>query len=342
VNDVDRPPSTRKWSHWLRLGVTVALLAWVAKGTDLAKVGSTFANLRGELWLAALGTYLAAQVLSAWRWQMLARPFGFNCSVRQLTAYYFIGMFFNLVLPTSVGGDVVRAWRLDGGQGKRLAAFAAVFLDRFSGLCVLLLLGCVGLALYDGPLPSWITWFVVGSAFSAAPAIVLAPWLAALGQRFARPLEKLRVGLRTLRSPKLLLGSTLLSLGVQAANVFLVMLIGWALGADIPVGYYWIMVPMVTLLSMLPASINGMGVRENATALFLVPLGVPESTAVALALAWFGVFLAASLLGGLVFLCERYVSPAALPNLAAEGGGEHGSLGGSADQGRTGQHRAAA
>jgi glycosyltransferase 2 family protein len=301
----ERPERRSVWPLVVRIGGTVGLLGWTAATTDWTAVGRSFAAMRLEFFLAALATLIAAQILSAWRWQFLSRPFGFERTVRQLASYYFIGMFFNLVLPTSVGGDVVRAWRLDGGSGRRLAAFAAVFVDRFSGLCVLLALACVGVLCYPATLPGWVVWFVLGTTACAASGILLTPSLAAMGERVIRPLGKVRTALQTLRRPRLLLVSTVLSLGVQAGNVILVMLVGWGLGADIPIAYYWILVPSVSLLIMLPASINGYGLRERATILFLAPLGVAQSTAVAVALAWTGVFLIASLLGGVVTLCER-------------------------------------
>ncbi len=254
-----------------RLGVTMALVAWVGLRTDWAEVGAAFAGMHIEFWLAAVGMLLTTQILSAWRWQALARPFGFECTVKKLTSYYLIGMYFNLVLPTTVGGDVVRAWYLDGGSGRRLPAFVSVFVDRFSGLIVLLGLACVGLALSPLALPRWIDWFVWGTAGCAVCAMALAPMVARTGARWAQPLQKVRVALDALRAPRLFVGSTLLSLGVQTGNVMLVWLIGLSIGADVPLGYYFIMVPMVSLLTMLPVSINGIGVREYTTALFLAP-----------------------------------------------------------------------
>src|SRR5262245_36993905 len=137
--------------------------------------------MRIELWLAAVGMLMLTQMISAWRWQMLARPFGFECGVSRLTAYYFIGMYFNLLLPTSVGGDVMRAWYLDGGSGRRLAAFVSVFVDRFSGLLVLLSLACIGVLLLPLELPLWIPWLVWGVTLCGAACIVVSLWLGRRG-----------------------------------------------------------------------------------------------------------------------------------------------------------------
>jgi uncharacterized protein (TIRG00374 family) len=96
---------------------------------------------------------------------------------------------------------------------------------------------------------------------------------------------------------------------VQGLNVAIVWLIGLAMGVSIPASYYWIAVPMVTLMTLLPISINGMGVREGGMILFLSPLGVPASTAMSLAFLWFSVFTAASLFGGLLYLVGGFQRP---------------------------------
>ncbi|HYV39779.1 MAG TPA: lysylphosphatidylglycerol synthase transmembrane domain-containing protein [Gemmataceae bacterium] len=333
----------RIWFHkYVRLAVTAGLLTWVALDTDWANVSNAFRQMRVEWWLAAVAMLVTTQLISAWRWQALARPFGFERKIRQMASYYFVGMYFNLLLPTSVGGDVVRAWYLDGGTGRRLAALGAVFLDRFSGLVVLLCLACIGLLLTPLELPAWIGWFVWTTTACAAVAIAVTPWLTRRGARIANSLHKVRAGLEKLRAPDLLLGSTALSLGVQAGNVILVWLVGQSISADVPAGYYWIMVPMVSLLTMLPVSINGWGVRENATVLFLAPLGIAKDTAVTLSLLWFAVFLAGSLMGGAVYLFgnfPRVDDPALAPDFTEV---DHGSVDHRADQGRTRQHHSVA
>jgi uncharacterized membrane protein YbhN (UPF0104 family) len=326
----------------LRFAISAALLAWVAWHTDdWDQVASAFAHMRVELWLAALALLAAAQAVSAWRWQMLARPLGFERTVPQLLSYYFIGMYFNLLLPTSVGGDVVRAWYLNGRDGRRLAALAAVFLDRFSGLLVMLGLACAGVLLSPHELPEWVPGVVWGTAGCAVLAVAAVPLAARWGGKVSSRLAKVRLALAQLTAPRLLVGSTVLSLGVQAGNVALLMLVGAAIGVPVPLAYYWILVPMVTLLTMLPVSINGTGVREGAMVLFLAPFGVPRELAVTLALLWFSVFLVASLAGGVVYLFGHFERPV---TAAQPDGGEadNGSVRGGADQGRTGQHRAAA
>ena len=318
----------------LKLGVSAGLLGWLAWRTDWAQVGQSFAHLRVGLWLAAVGLYLLSQVLSGLRWQMLARPLGFCRPLGPFVAFYFIGMYFNLFLPTSVGGDVVRAWYLDGGSGRRLTAFLSVFVDRLSGLLVLLGLACVAVAVCPVPVPGWVVTSVWGTAACAVLGLLSLPLLTQWTRRFAR-VRSLADSVRFYgRHPGLLLSSAGLSVAVQAANVVLVWLVGEAIGAPVPAAYYWIMVPMVTLLTLVPLSVNGMGLREWGMVLFLRPVGVAAGTALSLAFLWFCVFTVSSLCGAAVYLWGSFPRPEVQP--------DHGPLGDHSRQGRAGQYQTAA
>lgn len=330
-------------SRILRIVVSVLLLGVLAWRTDWDHVGRAFVHLRLDLWLAAVAVLIGTQVVSARRWQLMARPLGFERSFLQLIGFYFIGMYFNLLLPTSVGGDVVRAWYLDGGSRRRVKSFASVFLDRLSGVLVLVAMACVGVVLSPLALPTWIPWFVAGVGCCAVGGLIALPFANKIRWRpqMASRLERFQTALKTLREPKLVAHTTLLSVVVQAANVIIVWLVGLAIGADVPVSYYWIVVPMVSLLCMAPVSMNGMGLREWGMALFLAPVGVSEGTALTLAFLWFAVSAAASLLGGLVYLFGRFPRPVPA-DLTQEGQSDHGPLDRDSDQGRTRQSQAAA
>lgn len=318
----------------LRLLVSIALLAGLAWNTDWHQVCQAFTNLHPGLWLAAFALYLLTQVVSSLRWQWLARPLGFPQNLRQFTGLYFIGMYFNLILPTSVGGDVVRAYYLDHRSGRRLASLLSVFMDRFTGLLVLLALACAAVVLCPIELPSRITQSVWVTASMAALSVALLPVLLRFTDRFER-VRRISAGAQGyLNQPRLLLGAAGLSLFVQGANVLVVWLIGKALEVPVAGAYFWIFVPMVTLLTLLPLSVNGMGVREWATALFLAPLGVPRGLALSLALLWFAVFMAAGAVGGIVYVFSNF------PKF--QGPPDHESVRGDSDQGRTGQYPAAA
>lgn len=293
----------------LRLIVSGGLLAWLGWRTDWSQVSEAFANLHLGPWLAALGLYLGAQVISSLRWQHLARPLGFEGPLARFTGYCFIGMYFNLMLPTSVGGDVVRAWYLDNRPGRRMDAFLSVLIDRLIGLLALLALACVAVAACPIELPVWIRVSVWACGAAAALGLAALPVLVRWTNRFGRVRRLAERGRLYLAHPWLLLNTLALSLVVQVANVGLVWLVGRAIGAPVPAAYYCILVPMVSLLTLLPVSLNGMGIREGGTVLFLAPLGIGAGTALSVAFLWFAVGTVASLGGGCVYLFGRFPRP---------------------------------
>jgi uncharacterized membrane protein YbhN (UPF0104 family) len=323
---------------WLKFLVSGALLGWLAWHTNWEQVGQAFAGLRCQFWLAAVALYAATQVLSAWRWRLLSRPLGFDRPLRHFVGFYFIGMFFNLMLPTSVGGDVIRAWYLDPRPGRRLAAFVSVLIERASGLFVLVLLACLATLFCPIALPGWVPWMVFGTTAGGGLALTVVYIYSWWQSKHAQHASASRLVLvreqvvALLRRWPLLAGTTLLSLAVQAANIFIVWLVAQGLNLEVPGFYYWIAIPMVTLLTLLP-SISGIGVREWGMKLFLMPLGVPEGLALSLSFLWFAVFTLCSVCGGFVYLFGRFPSP----EVEADG-----PVGNHSDQGRARQFGAAA
>lgn len=336
-------------SKKLRLAGSVALLAFLAWRTDWKQIAAAFAGLRAGWWALALGVYAATQFVSSLRWRLLAGPLGFRQPLGRFVTFYYVGMFFNLVLPTSVGGDVVRAWYLDGGSGRKVPAFLSVFADRASGLLMLVAIAVVAAVCSPIDLPPRVAGTVAGIGVSAA--------LGLLGlfvlTRYSTPgpeCRVLRMGWRgradrlldfargaqsaLVPGPRLFLATTFLSAVVQAANVIVLWLAGRALGIDVPSSYYWILAPVVTLMTLVPVGLNGMGVREWGMVLMLAPLGVASGPATALSLLWFLTFGVVSLAGAGCYFLGQF------PRFEVRPDDE--SFGRGSDQGRESQPPAAA
>jgi uncharacterized membrane protein YbhN (UPF0104 family) len=325
-------------SKYIRIGVSAVLLAFIAWRTDWEIVGEKFATMNVGYWLAAVGVLIFAQVASARRWQLFARELHFERSLVHYCAYYFIGMWFNLSLPTSVGGDVVRVWYLDNQSGRKLVAFASVFLERINGLLVLITFAFVGVLIAPMELPLTIrasVWAVTGGAALGVMSMPLAQrwrWLP-LKRR-----EQLHAVVELAKAPRVVAEATVMSILVQLGGVASLWCIDMALGLGVPMAYYCILGPMVSLLTLLPISVNGMGVRELGTIAFLAPLGVNAGAASTLAFLWFMVSVAVSLMGGMVYLFGAYPKAQAVTNEGAS----DGPVDCNSDQGREGQYSQAA
>src|SRR2546428_310641 len=183
----------RRAARWLvRVLVSAAIIGYVLADVDLGDLARALAHVHLALVLVAVGLFVLSQALSAYKWSRIGRALGFEASLVEYARFYFIGMFFNLFGPSTLGGDLVRALYLGAGYRRRLAISSVVF-DRASGLVVLVALGALGFLLfprYRFP-PSLILGAVaVGCAlvagwWAAPRPAPLAP--AALRARRARP-----------------------------------------------------------------------------------------------------------------------------------------------------------
>jgi uncharacterized membrane protein YbhN (UPF0104 family) len=321
----------RKYIRILGSAILLAVIAW---RVDWAHVAAAMGRVRAGYYLAAVLLYIALQVASSLRWRLLAQAQGFDGSLLRYVTYYFIGMFFNLALPTSVGGDVVRVWYLAGQEGsgpvtgRRLAALVSVLAERVNGVVVLVALACVSAAFCPMPLKEWIVWTVVGIGMATVLALLSVPGLRALFATFphlaASPkLAHLRGladgGWTYCHQPGVLLGATLLSAIVQVGNAVIGYLVGQALGLPVPALYYGLIVPLVALLALVPISVNGMGLREAGCVMLFAPLGIDTADAVTFGLLMFAVAASVSLSGVTFYLLGRY--PRYRPDLAANTAG---------------------
>ncbi len=285
----------------LKAGVSLVILAVVVGRIDLSGLALAAGGVSVPALAVVFGVYLVGQVLTAWRWGLLARVLGFREPFARVLRYYFVGMFFNLAGPATVGGDLVRAMSLAGGPGRRLAALQTVLADRLIGLAMLLVVALVAWAAFGG--------FGLPEALIAATAALaggmIVGWLVAvpLARRLAPSgsrLQQLVVdAFGPLGRPRpVLAGACAVSLVFHCLQISALVLLGRAVGVDVDWRYFFIFHPLVTTASALPVSLAGLGIREAGYVWFLERQGVAAETAVAFGLLWFAVLVVASLVGG--------------------------------------------
>ena len=141
----------KKVFRFLQIIVTTVLLVHVFHKAGLLtfngwlELVKTFSNANLRLIVISIAFIPLMDLASSFKWYCLSRSFNFSVSLWRLYAYYIVGRFFNLVLPSSIGGDVIRAHELGKFTGRHADSAAIVFVDRFSGLAVLVFLAVVAL-----------------------------------------------------------------------------------------------------------------------------------------------------------------------------------------------------
>ncbi len=287
----------------LRVGVSAGLLTWLFSKTDPSQLLDAFLDISPLAWVMAFLMYIVSQLVSSLRWFVLARGLGFPGRLPTYVGYYFVGMYFNLFLPTSVGGDVLKVLFLSRGEAKRLRASFSVIVDRFLGLVAMFWLGAGALFFHKGLLPAkfsvllYITALMTLAIPCVTPGIhhIISKLWPAIGLRLA-PLQELR------QKPVILVTGFLLSLVLQTLGMGAVALLGHDMSLSPPTAFYFAAFPMVAVLTLLPLSFNGIGIREGGFVYFLGMKGIPAEKALTLSLSFFAVQVAASLIGGLAYV----------------------------------------
>ena len=311
---VSNTESTRGWlsSPWLKVALSLLLLVILLAETDLSQLAGAVARAQSGWVIAALVGYLASQVVSAIRWTMLARPLGFQEPFSQFFGAYFTGMYMNLFAPSTVAGDIGRALLLAGGQKRKALAFTTVLADRGLGFVVLVWIGALAIVLQPGyrlPPPLYLSAWVV-------PPTTLLGWLFGpkMAVRFLRPGNRWRTlverDLTAYWHDYRLLGETsAVAVVFHAVQIVTQVFLAWALGLKVPAAFFFIFVPVVNILGMLPVSFSGIGIREGGYWFFLSQLGVDRASALALGLLSSVVVLLTGLAGGVVFLLWKNPMP---------------------------------
>ena len=336
----DKFRATRLWKLIVRAGISALIVTLLMYKISWARLTLVFADMHLGLALAAFTLLHVGQSFSSWRWMILARPLGFTEPYGRYRSLFYIGTFFNLFLPTSIGGDAVRAWMLAQGKSKT-AAFSSVIADRVAGVTAMLLLACLATLAPLGQMAAWVSllpWGVLGGLFLT---MALLPRLAG----YSTKLQTLLLGLGWEQGRRSIWWKAVgISFMVQSLATLQVVLLGYALTLPVPWYAYVVVVPLVSLLMMLPMSVNGIGVREGGLAILLAPYGVSTEQAVALGLGWFALSVGVGLIGGVVYLFSKRPAAAVQTKLeiSVEGKDSHESVNRRSNDERTGQRQAAA
>jgi uncharacterized protein (TIRG00374 family) len=296
----------------LGIGLVALLIYFVGLGDVWDRVETL------PLWFLPFGLlyYAGCQVVSTRRWQVLLLARGVRRHFWLLFDLYMIGMFANNFLPGAVGGDVVKAVGLYRNGGPGDVSAASVLVERFLGLAAL---GAIGLAasipamaMADGDPVIILATIGTALVIAGAGAVV---WFPPLAQMARRVLSLARFG----KGPSLvvrlfdatniywsrrreLLWAFILSIVLQTLIGLYYELTAQAMGVDLPIIYFFAFLPVITLVSMAPISIGGLGVREVAMVFLFGRVGVASADILTVSLTVHALNTILSLVGGFLLV----------------------------------------
>lgn len=308
----------------LKILVTVALFAFLLTRIDLRLVGAIIAQANPALLLLALALYFFAILLGAFKWQILVKAQEIDASLGALLSFTLMGLFFGNVLPSNIGGDVIRAVDLARvTKGRSEAAAISVLVDRLMGLfaffsaaVVTASLATLMLAQAQALEQIEIATVIAASAFLALCAGLFSRRLARRAaflfetgplQRFRPIAQNVYRALQVYRFRyKALALNVLISVTIVVVTALVWYVVGLAVGIDSVSFFTYLMFnPIIAFLLLIPISFNGLGAKEAIVVTFFGLVGVPGDQALAMSLLFHVIVVLTSLPGGFVWFSKR-------------------------------------
>jgi len=289
----------------IKLLITIAIFYFLFRNIDFVEFSKIIFNSHGGWILVALLMQLTSTYLAAYRWFKISQLLVFKEKLSFYVQSYFKGTFFNQVLPSSIGGDAVRIIDLTRKEYDKKDAFYVVFVDRVVGLVGLLVLNLLATLLFFGAFDEKFSFLIIFIALGGITGFALLFQLHRLtflaDIKFLNLFVRLANRLNSLYASRLLLLKHIsISVVVHFFSVLTMYGLSLALGLDLSFQTLLIAVPPVFLLTIVPISLAGWGVREGAMIGILMLVGADQTKVLAMSILY-GLLLIASAIPGSYF-----------------------------------------
>jgi len=295
--------------------VSIALIWYLLSITEFSAVIASLKSASPFWLLLSFITLIIGKIITSYRWQVLLKAQNIDIPLRFLIGSVFVGQFFNSFLPTTIGGDAMRAYDTAERSKQSTKSVVSVFADRLIGVFALALLAvfALGIGFVSGQdvsyyvIPVLLVFFLCGFGvlliFNDRLLKFLDQLLGYLKlKKIAVALEEAYQSFNILRkAPRVLLIALLASLVLQINVILFYYFIGVSLNLGVSILYFAMIVPVALIVLLIPFSINGIGIREGIFVYLLTGLGVDNQDAIALSWISFGLMLTQGIIGGVIF-----------------------------------------
>ena len=279
----------------LRLLISVVAISIIYFSVDFSKFLEHLKLVDLAYAPLVLGLLILNYIVSSLRWKaLLIYKNSEKVGVGYLTCLYFVGSFFNNIMPTSIGGDAYKVFKLGKKIGSYTNSFSATFMERFTGVLVLLLISLFSLYWVFG------VWTVLMFIWVGLALLIGFKVLKVLGGRF-KVLKKIYDSLCKYKGKNnVIFWAIMTSLLVQLIAISTQYLVFLALGVQLPIMFALFVIPVITLASFFIPSLNGIGVQDLLYMNIFAFIGVPQELALSASILYHLSRLLVSLIGGVL------------------------------------------
>lgn len=303
------------FSITLRLGVSLILLTFLFYQIDRKGFLSLLKDVNPGFLTLAFLMMVFSYTAGLFRWGMLFKGVDMKLPFKRILSGFCAGVFFNLFMPSTIGGDLVRSVDLARQTQKPKEVIATVFLDRLSGYVGLVVMAVVALSFgYDfiKDRSVILTVSIISGILAFTLLVLFNNYLFTKVNNLLSfiPRNKLRQALSSLhqqiyyfrKQKTMLFNNLLLSLLIQVMMPLVFYFTAKALGVEIKLIYFLIFVPLISAITLLPISIGGLGLRDATTVFFFAKVGLAKNVSLALSLINFIFIFIIGCIGGIIYV----------------------------------------
>jgi len=299
-------------SFLLRVGLSGALLWYLFSKIDVGRIWEVLRGARLEFLGYAFIVFFVVNLVLLARWFIFIKALGVTSPARDVVRYYFVGLFGNLFLPSTIGGDILKIYGLCRNSSQKTRVVASVLLDRLSGFAAIVVVSVVSFILgYRFLEEGIIVVPIIGMAFLAGgfACVLFNEKLYSFCCGIFAKLPKFQKALMSLHYDIALMkgkrregfGAIAVSCCSQVVYAVCWYLIARSLSQDVDLIYFFIFVPLTCVAASFP-SLGGLGVREIGTVYLFGKIGMNSEIAASISLVNFVFMVLIGLLGGLSYV----------------------------------------
>ncbi len=305
----------KRSKFFLKVFISTFVLLFIFNKFDFDQLAINLKNINIKFIFLVFVFGFINNILCAWRWWYLNNKiYDIQIPLLLTIKLYFMGGFFNLFLPTSIGGDVFKAQYVYKYTGKNLSSINSIIIDRVTGLFILIAFSYFGLVIAKFS-QIFISQRIITSLFIICLGGVAGITFLVIGHKLDllkkipkyHIIEKLCRDIKKLwKNKRLFLFSTLITILFQFLTISNSYFASLALNLDINFVYFMVIVPIVALLTMIPISFSGSGVREASYLSFFAFLGIASEQIILIPIILFSTLVILGLIGGIFYLKEDF------------------------------------
>ncbi len=250
--------------------------------------------------------------LGALRWRFILSSISVDIGIREILYTYFSSLFFNILSPSLLGGDIFRSLALSYRHKKSFKIISSVVMDRFSGGFSLGIIALFAYIIASRRIKEYNIIISIAFFLLLNLGLVLIVFNKYFFHRINRYVKGGIIKNRLVRfyndlyffrqNPSIFFKSLIYSCVIQGSICFIFFVLSKAFFLKVEAVYFFILIPIVQFIATLPITIAGMGTRDAATVYFFSRIAIDKSIALSLSFSFLFINILTSILGGLVYV----------------------------------------